>query len=257
MHNLFFVGLFIFSMNLSADETSDCLYGHVQAFNDIEKLNSDVEASVDYEKNQESYKLFKAIKECNQKKIEKAIKKGANVNAMNSVYNDQTDRYTPLISAIRRDCQIGVDLLIKAGADVNLDHSISANAPIMIAARWGRLEATKSLLKANADVNKMSSVGRTAIIVAALYDHPAIVELLLTRTDLNLELASLFDNSATAIGVAARQNHLEVLKLLVNHSSEIKPITLKQIEGALSKATFNKHVEAEKLLTEYKNKYYP
>jgi len=257
MRILLLTSLISLSLNTLANESSDCLYGHVQTYNEIEKLSTDVEASFDYEKNKETYQLFDAIAQCNRKKIEKAIKKGANLNAMNSVYNGQTDRYTPLMSAIRRDCQAGVDLLIAAGADVNQDHSISANAPVMIAARWGRVEAVKSLIKANADVNKMSSVGRTAVIVAALYNHPEIVELLLTRNDLDLQRSSIFDNSATALGVAARQNHLDVLILLVNHSAEIKPISLKQIEGALSKAAYNKHTEAEKLLQEYKAKYYP
>jgi uncharacterized protein len=257
MRSLVLSSLLTLSLNAFANETSDCLYGHVQSFNEIEKLSTDIEASFDYDKNKETYKLFDAIAECNRKKIEKAIKKGANLNAMNSVYNGQTDRYTPLMSAIRRDCQVGVDLLIAAGADVNQDHSITANAPVMIAARWGRTEAVKALLKANADVNKMSSVGRTAVIVASMYNHPAIVEMLLTRNDLDLQRSSIFDNSATALGVAARQNHLDVLKLLVNHSAEIKPISLEQIEGALNKAAYNKHTEAEKLLLDYKAKYYP
>jgi ankyrin repeat protein len=257
MRSLVLSSLLTLGLNAFANETSDCLYGHIQSLNEIEKLSTEVEASFDYDKNKATYELFDAIKKCNRKKIEKAIKKGANLNALNSAYNNQVDRYTPLISAIRRDCQLGVDLLIAAGADVNLDHTITGNPPLMIAARWGRTEAVKSLIKANADVNQMSSVGRTAIIVAAFDNNKEIVELLLTRKDLNLERTSLFDNSATALGVAARQNHLEVLKLLVNHSPEIKPISLNQVEGALSKANYNKHTEAEKLLLAYKAKYYP
>ena len=202
--------------------------------------------------------LYEAIKECNIKKMSKAISGGADVNALNSIYNGQTDRYTPIIFAIKRNCPEAVQLLVDNNADVNLTRAIDGNSPLMIAIRQNKVDAALILLQSsNIDLNKESFVGRTAVIVAAMHGQTEIIAELLKNNSLDLSATNAFDSGATAIGVAARQNNLEALNLLVNHSDAIKPISSRQLKGAYTKAKANNHEEAIKLLDQYKERFYP
>ncbi len=102
-----------------------------------------------------SAKLFTAVKECDVEKIEKAIKKGADVEAMNGIYNGQTNRYTPIVLAARTNCIEGVRILLDHKANPNFGRAIDTNRPLMIAARWNYIEIAKILLdpKYKTDVN--------------------------------------------------------------------------------------------------------
>lgn len=229
--------------------SSSCVY---DSNYEIDQLNNEIN------KSSQTYKLYDAIDYCNEKKIKKAIDKGADLNGLNDLYNGQYGRYTPVVFAVKRRCPIAVKILRDNGANINLTRGTDSNSALMIAARRNDIESAQYLLEAkDIDVNQISGIGRTAIIVASLYGNKEIVELMLKHNDLDLSSASMFDASATAIGVAARQNNIETLTLLVNHSDEIKPITLHQLKGAFKKAQYNQHTVAIDLLESYRLRFYP
>ncbi len=206
-----------------------------------------------------SQKLHQAIRDCHPSNIKSAIKAGANINTpLNLVSDENISRATPLILAITRDCVSAVEILLENNVDVNQVRATDQNPPLMIAARRGNKDIIEKLIKSpEIEINKTSWSGRTAISAASFNGRTDIVQVLLTREDLDLSASSSFDNSATPIGIAARVNDVETLKLLVNHSDKIKPISKRQLDGAYKKANLNKHLESIELLDYYKKRFYP
>jgi len=70
-----------------------------------------------------------------------------------------------------------VELLIKAGTDVNVRTSYGWSA-LIYAATNGSKDIVELLLKAGADVNTKDNGGRSALMLAARYGRKDIVELL-------------------------------------------------------------------------------
>ena len=71
-----------------------------------------------------------------------------------------------------------VELLMKAGSDVNVQNS-NGNTALMEAAGGGHTAMVELLLKAGADVNAKNKFGGTALMWAAGFGHTAMVERLL------------------------------------------------------------------------------
>ena len=72
-----------------------------------------------------------------------------------------------------------VNMLIKAGTDVNLQTANGMTALISVA-KWGYVKCMKSLLDAGADVNKRgSSTGYTVLILASRFGHCKCVDMIL------------------------------------------------------------------------------
>jgi len=124
------------------------------------------------------------------------------------------DRSTPLHHALEMQDVEMMDLLIEAGADINIPHPdfstplhltayqgslaileklIAAGAnvnavaagdeatPLLYAARTGKLEKVRALLKAGADVKAVNVQGDSALHLAAVNGHKAVVEALLAE----------------------------------------------------------------------------
>jgi ankyrin repeat protein len=68
-----------------------------------------------------------------------------------------------------------VEDLLKAGADPNYTDFMGNNTPLMWAARFGRLEIAKILMKYGANINLKNGSNVTAFIIASIYNQPAIV----------------------------------------------------------------------------------
>ncbi|XP_038716395.1 ankyrin-1 isoform X1 [Tripterygium wilfordii] len=90
------------------------------------------------------------------------------------------DDVTPLLSAVAAGSLACSNLLVQAGANVNI---IAGGAtPLHIATDNGNLELINCLLKAGADPNAMDEVGEKAIQVAAAKGNRAAVEILFLLT---------------------------------------------------------------------------
>ncbi|GLT95156.1 hypothetical protein SLE2022_128540 [Rubroshorea leprosula] len=93
---------------------------------------------------------------------------------------DTEDDITPLLSAVAAGSVACVDLLVKAGANVNI--TAGGATPMHIAADLGSFELIDCLLKAGADPNVIDEDGQKPIQVAAARGHRGAVEILFPLT---------------------------------------------------------------------------
>ena len=82
---------------------------------------------------------------------------------MNRYNIDGGGLFTPLLVAVESRNEPFVDLLIKAGADVN-KHRLES--PLMRSMTCSTIAITRMLMKAGADVNTKSAIGSTALMEA-------------------------------------------------------------------------------------------
>jgi hypothetical protein len=112
------------------------------------------------DKSSQTTALEHAVKNANREMVQLLISAGANVNLKDN------SGETPLMML---DADATSDLvwdLINAGAKVNASDT-SGNTPLMEAASVNNLELLKTLLEAGADVNAKNKNGKTALMMAA------------------------------------------------------------------------------------------
>ncbi|XP_039045466.1 ankyrin-1-like [Hibiscus syriacus] len=105
------------------------------------------------------------------------LEHNANPNA------ETEDNVTPLLSAVAAGSLASLDLLIQAGAKVNI--TAGGATPLHIAADHGNPELINSLLKAGADPNAIDEDGQKPIQVAAARGQRKAVEILFPLTSRN------------------------------------------------------------------------
>lgn len=177
-----------------------------------------------------------------------------------------------LVAANQGDTTTVVDLL-RRGMDVNTTDP-QGNTLLMIATREKNLELVRFLLDNRANPHKRNRYGDTALMIAALQGTEEIVKRLLERkvepnqpgwnalhyaafenrarigallltagTDVN----ALAPNGSTALMLAAKRGHLEMVRLLVGAKAELNQID--SVEGtALDMAIKAKHTEVADFL---------
>jgi len=74
-----------------------------------------------------------------------------------------------------------VELLIEAGANVNLKHGIYGDTPLYPAAIKGRKKICELLIAKGADVNAKRDNGRNPLHIAAFWGHTEVVKLLIAK----------------------------------------------------------------------------
>lgn len=107
-----------------------------------------------------------------------------------------------------------VRILIKNGADVNLQNS-EGNTSIIRAAITGKYELIKYLIfKENAKINVKNFNGETALHVAAKYNQMNVVDVLL---DADADVRVKNNKNQTAFEVAVKYHNVNVAKILYKH----------------------------------------
>ena len=110
---------------------------------------------------------------------------------------------TLLMFAARNGHERVVELLLRHGAKVNLQHSVGCTA-LMAAAQQGHERVVELLIRRGAEINKQDSNGGTALMFAAGQGHERVLELLLRHgTETNLQSS----NGGTALLNATYSNH--------------------------------------------------
>ena len=116
--------------------------------------------------------LHLAAREGNKEEVELLLKGGAQVDLQNE------DGHTALHAAAREGNKGVVELLLEKGADPNCKDKDGNNALILAADR-GHEEVVKLLLKGGAQVDLQNEDGDTPLSIAARKGYEGVVELLL------------------------------------------------------------------------------
>ena len=148
--------------------------------------------------------LEHAVRNANREMVQLLLSAGAKVNLKNSAGETVLMMF---------DGDATSDLiwdLINAGANVNLKDDVG-NTAVMQAATADNLEALKALLDAGAEINIKNKLGRTALMHAASEGHVNIVRtLVLAGADLNV----LDEDKMNALAYANENDHLPVVRFL-------------------------------------------
>jgi ankyrin repeat protein len=145
------------------------------------------------------------------------IAAGADINAQ-----DSRGR-TPVMAATHANRVETVGALISAGADINIRDNLKDN-PFLYAGAEGLLDILRLTITAGADTRITNRFGGTALIPAAERGHVAVVEELLTRSDVdvnhinNLGWTALLEAIVLSDG---RPRHQQIVQLLIDHNADV------------------------------------
>ena len=112
-------------------------------------------------------------------------------------------------------------LILKLGLDnydVNVQEKTYGQTPLMYACKRGHTDTARQLLELGADINTVSSKGRTALLEAMHSDYPHhedVVELLLNRKKLNVNAVDAENQNRTPLMVAIQMNLERTVDLLL------------------------------------------
>ena len=177
------------------------------------------------------------------------IENGADVNGVNKV------KHTPLMIAAIRGHINALTLLIKHGADVDLQDSDGCKAlhfavygsdisseilscligigadvnactnngvtPLMIAAEEGHINAVTSLVKCGANVHLQDKDGQTALHHAMQSPQASICEVLSCLVKNGADVNAHTFHNETPLMLASRDGHVNVVTFLIKHGADV------------------------------------
>ncbi len=126
-------------------------------------------------------------------------------------------KFSGLWVASQKGYTDGVQLLIKAGADLNPTTDDGAT-PLFIASQNGRAEAVEILIQAGADLNPTTDDGATPLFIASQKGLVEVVEILVKA---GADLNQARDDGVTPLLMASHNGHAEVVKILVNAGADL------------------------------------
>jgi uncharacterized protein len=130
---------------------------------------------------------------------------------------------TPVMAATHTNCLETVGALISAGADINIRDDLNDN-PFLYAGAEGLLDILRLLIAAGADTRITNRYGGTALIPAAERGHVAVVEALLTHTDVDINHINNLGWTALLEAIALSDGgprHQQIVQLLIDHNADV------------------------------------
>ena len=159
-----------------------------------------------------------------------------------------------LIMAVSKNDLPTVKRLLNSGTDVN-EKGLAPGCgptlytPLVFAAKEGFVEICDTLLKSpDIDVNGQDGNGRTALHHASCAGHARVVELLLRKREVNVNVRSSQDSEATPLHLAVIKSHEECVKLLLEKDGINVNATDKDNDAPIHLAAFVGNEEVVKLL---------
>ncbi len=120
--------------------------------------------------------------------------------------------YEDFVSAVKQSNSGELIGLLKRGMDPNTPDQ-SGTPVLLLAAREGQLETVQILAAAGADLDKKTPAGESAMMLAAIQGHKAVVEFLISKE------AQVNHPGWTPLIYAATSGQDEIIKLLIeNHA---------------------------------------
>ncbi|KAM5489480.1 hypothetical protein MaudMau93_003298 [Microsporum audouinii] len=184
----------------------------------------------------------------NTEMVKTLLKAGADINDVPGLF----DRVMALQAAVKAGQKETVQLLLEAGATVDLPTHLSSHSPLLQAAKSGDIEIAKLLLSAEADPNIPASYNNplTPLQEAARKGNIALVELFLSyRADANTP--AFPSEGRTCLQAAAEGGSLPVVKALYRAGADpnLPPASISGVT-ALEAAVEKKSFEIVKFLLE-------
>lgn len=189
----------------------------------IVDLLLDKGAEINARGNQGETPLHVATYYCHANVVASLLKKGASFSIK---YKSRKILGTPLMIASSNGCSFNlVKHLLKAGEDPNEIEEKYGYSPLMFAVAGGNVQTVQVLVSAGADVNHQANDGITALIDASARGNSEIVRILLDHGANSsakissdpwgeLEKGGLLEVGDTALSVARRRGHKEVVAIL-------------------------------------------
>ena len=174
--------------------------------------------------------------------VQSLISYGADVNALMS--EDICDGSSSLFTAIRIQRLDFMELLLKAGADVNT-RNIDDETPLHEALRGGNLVITPLLISHGADVNALDSVGESPLSKAARFQIPDFEELLV-KYGADVDLRNIRDSDP--LHEASKGENLILAQLLIDHGADVNVLGREKYSPLFIAAQFQKPDFVELLL---------
>lgn len=180
-------------------------------------------------------KLFKAIEKNDLTSAQNAMKEGADANGVDNL---QAPTTVVLLKAVELNRLEIVKLLLAAHADVNVRRPIDMHTPLMVAAHHDLAPIAEILIAAGADVNLETLFRRTALHISALANSLSVAQVLIKSKDIDVNVRP----NVCALAVAARQAHTAIV-LLLKKQTGAKASSPVCVERAIEMAQYNKHQE--------------
>ncbi|WP_341787525.1 ankyrin repeat domain-containing protein [Rickettsia endosymbiont of Cantharis rufa] len=131
----------------------------------------------------------------------------------------------PIIIAVLEDDNIELfNMLLAFGADLNITSYVDGTSPLHIASQNSLQEVATALINNGADPNIRDNKGNTPLIYAILAKEPKkeIIELLITSSNINLDIKN--DDAQSALHIATKYNHINIVKLLLDAGVNVNAV---------------------------------
>jgi ankyrin repeat protein len=175
---------------------------------------------------------------------ETLINAGANVNSVDNV------GATPLYGAARHNQVDTVELLLRQEAtEVNL--TTYQYTPLMVAALNGYIDIVQAFLPIKRlEINKGSEErGSTALMVAALYNEPEAVAVLLTHPEIDINCQD--EAGSTALILAAEVGYRRIVETLLDWGADTRVKQVGTLGTALNRAIDYNQIPVVELLLKH------
>ena len=183
--------------------------------------------------------ISKAAYYGNVGQVTRLIRRGVDLNVRTKGSYDAT----PLLIAVRRGHAKVAQLLMNAGADVNIPN-VQNHPPLSTAIRYGHTDIARALIAKGADIDAGRDASYTPLTLALIYNQPAIA-LLLIEKGADVRIAR--KDGYKPITLAAHYGHPEVLKRLIEKGEDVND---KMPDGStpLHHAAVEGHADCVRLL---------
>ena len=161
----------------------------------------------------------------------------------------ETKGWNPLHSAVRGGNEAIIETLLSSGLDID-SRGNNGTTPLMLAAAKGDEKTVDLLLSKGADPHLKNFIGRNLLHAAAEGGNISIVKSMLSR-GIDIDSKDDESSSVTPLIIAVKENHVEVMKYLLQKGADISLTTGSYERNALHIASQYGSVAAIEMLLSY------